>query len=252
METDNLTNQKCNGVTGIIVIGGDGTINRAVNQLNCFDLPIGIVPGGSGNDFIKSINIGKGLNEQIKTAVHGEVMAIDMGDCNGRLFVNGFGLGFDGQIAYEFDQNRTILKGHAAYYYHVLRILAGYKPRQLKFEIDGKGYEEKILLIAVSKGTTFGGGFKLTPHARLNDGKFAICLIKDLKPIKRFLNLGLLKDGTHSKLPEVELLKGTQIKIHRQENMIAHVDGEIVGRPPYELKIIDRKLRLRVGNTAFN
>jgi len=251
-ETANLSNQDYANLSGIIVIGGDGTINHAINQLNNFDIPVGIVPGGSGNDYIKSIDIGDNLNDQIETAIHGEIRNVDLGKCNDRLFANGFGLGFDGQIAYEFELNRTILRGHAAYYYHVIRILAGYKPRPLQFEIDGKEYEENVLLLAISKGTTFGGGFKLTPHAVLDNGMFGICLIKDLKPLNRFLQLGSLKDGSHDKLPEVLFLEGRKIMIHKQDNMIAHVDGEIIGNPPFELQVLSKKLRLKARNGSFN
>ncbi|MEQ9425749.1 MAG: diacylglycerol kinase family lipid kinase [Cyclobacteriaceae bacterium] len=243
-----LSEINAQGFSDLVVIGGDGTLNHTINQLSLIDLPIGIIPAGSGNDFIKSVNIGNSLQEHIETALNGSIRHIDLGKVNNHYFINGLGLGFDGQIAHEFNNNRTFLRGHAAYYYHVLKVLGGYKPKILKFEIDGKPFEEMVFLFAIMNGTTFGGGFKLGPHARLDDGKFAICLIKNLKPLKRFLNLGLLKDGTHDRLEEVEFLEGSNIKIHHQPEMIAHIDGEVIGTPPFEVRVLRRELILKVGS----
>jgi len=242
---NNLENQSLETFTGLIIIGGDGTLNYVINHLSNFDLPIGIIPAGSGNDYVKSLSIGRTLEEQIETAINGQIKEVDIGQCNDHLFLNGFGLGFDGQIAKEFEENRTILRGHAAYYYHVIRILANYQPRPLKFSIDGQSFQEKILLLTIAKGTTFGGGFKLTPHANLDDGQFGIGIIRDLKPLKRFLNVHRLKDGSHDQFDEVDFVKGKQIKIEAQPDMTAHIDGELIGNPPFEIRVLPKKLKIR-------
>ena len=236
------------GYSDIILIGGDGTINLAINQLNSLELPIGIIPAGSGNDYVKSMNIGRSLPEQIHTSINGNLKQVDVGQCGDRLFVNGFGLGFDGQIAKSFEENRTILRGHAAYYYHVLKTLSGFKPLPLQFTVDGEAYEEEVLLLTIAKGTTFGGGFKLTPHSNLSDGEFAISLIRDLKPLRRFLNIHRLQRGSHLGLDEVEFLKGKVIVIQHQPKFIAHVDGELIGSPPFKIKILPKKLNIKVSS----
>lgn len=243
---DKLGNQSLEHFTEIIMVGGDGTLNYAINQLSTFNLPIGIIPAGSGNDYVKSLNIGNTLEEQIETAINGQIKEVDIGQCNDRLFLNGFGLGFDGQIAKSFEENRTFLKGHAAYYYHAIKTLAGFQPQFLKFSIDGKNYEHKMLLLTIGKGTTFGGGFKLTPHADLEGGQFAISIIHDLKPLKRFLNIHRLQQGSHHELPEVEFLKGREILIDPQPDLTAHIDGELIGSPPFEVRVLPGKLRIKV------
>jgi len=230
----------------LIIVGGDGTINHAINHLPSLDLPTGIIPAGSGNDYIKSLDIGRTLIEQIHTAVHGKLMEVDLGQCNDQLFINGLGLGFDGEIAKAFEENRTILRGHAAYYYHVVRILAGFQPQPLQFSIDGKEFNDKVLLLTIGKGTTFGGGFRLTPHANIEDGQFAINIIRDLKPLRRFLNIHRLQQGSHERLQEVEFLKGRHIIIEPQPKLMAHIDGELIGSPPFEVTILPRKLRIKV------
>ena len=107
----------------LIIIGGDGTINEAVNGLEC-DIPVSIIPAGTGDDFIKNVSLGKSLEEQFHTAINGTIKRMDLGQCNDRKFVNGVGIGFDGQIVEDMESKRVpLLKGHADYYYHVLRIL---------------------------------------------------------------------------------------------------------------------------------
>ena len=83
--------------TDLVVIGGDGTLNEAINGLK-YNIPVSIIPNGSGNDFVKNINIGHDLEDQIQVLRTGKVKHIDLGVCNGRKFINGVGIGFDGQI----------------------------------------------------------------------------------------------------------------------------------------------------------
>ena len=126
---DNLL-QQTQDHSDIVIVGGDGTIHQVVNALGAHQpATLSLIPAGTGNDFAKVLDLGKGIDEQINSSLHGKVRELDLGVCNERLFVNGVGIGFDGQIVYEMLHKKTWLKGHAAYYYHVLRILVGYKER---------------------------------------------------------------------------------------------------------------------------
>ncbi|MDB4012854.1 diacylglycerol kinase family protein, partial [Cyclobacteriaceae bacterium] len=106
--------------TDLMIIGGDGTINEAINGLK-LDLPVSFIPSGSGNDFVKNIRIGSTLETQLDTALHGPITRIDIGLCNDRKFINGVGIGFDGQIAADMIHRKVpFLSGQLKYYYHVL------------------------------------------------------------------------------------------------------------------------------------
>ena len=113
--------------TDLIIIGGDGTINEAINGLK-YDLPVSFIPTGSGNDFVKNIRIGCKFESQLNTALNGPINRIDIGLCNDRKFINGVGIGFDGQIAADMIHRKVpFLSGQLKYYYHVLHILGSYK-----------------------------------------------------------------------------------------------------------------------------
>ncbi|MEM6829324.1 MAG: diacylglycerol kinase family protein [Bacteroidota bacterium] len=231
--------------TDLIIIGGDGTVNEVVNGLK-HDIPIAIIPSGTGNDFIKNIEIGKTVKEQFKTAIEGKIRHVDLGICNDRKFVNGVGIGFDGQIVEDmFSKRVPLLKGHAAYYYHVLRILAGYRERAFDYQIDGSKIQKELILLTVANGTTFGGGFQLTPDARIDDGLLAVCEIGRFSPIKRFMNIHKLSNGTHDTLSSVRFHQARKVKIEKNLLLYAHIDGERMGRPPFDIQILPGALKIR-------
>ncbi|MEQ9466779.1 MAG: diacylglycerol kinase family lipid kinase [Ekhidna sp.] len=234
--------------TDLIIIGGDGTINEAINGLK-YNIPISILPAGTGDDFIKNVNIGKSLNDRIETAINGRIHPIDLGQCNDRKFVNGVGIGFDGQIVEDMASKRVpLLKGHAAYYYHVLRILGGYKERPFQYSIDGEKREKDLILLTVGNGTTFGGGFKLMPEAKIDDGLLEVCEIGKISGIRRFMNIHKLSGGTHDTLKEVGFHKAKSIRIESNNRLFAHIDGERMGQPPFEIRVLLGALKLRVSS----
>ncbi len=236
-----------NSYTHLTVIGGDGTINQAVNALN-LDIPIGIIPAGTGNDFVKNVDLGSNRLAQFETAIHGDIKPIDLGICNGQKFVNGVGIGFDGQIVEDMASKRVpLLKGFAAYYYHVLRILASYQDRPFDYSIDGQSFQKNLILLTVGNGTTFGGGFKLTPYAKIDDGKLDVCEIGEFSAFKRFANIHRLSNGSHDKLEAVSLYQSETVKIDANQRLFAHIDGERMGQPPFEIKIIPKAMNLRIA-----
>ncbi len=231
----------------LIVIGGDGTIHQAINGMSSSELVLSVIPAGTGNDYIKNIAIGKSFPQQVETALKGRIIEVDVGICNDRKFVNGVGVGFDGQIVYEMLHRKTWLKGHAAYYYHVLRILASYRERDFEVAVDGLPMNNRLILMTIGNGTTFGGGFKLTPNARIDDGFLDICTVGGLSAWKRFLNIGKLSNGTHLALPEINELRARAITIGENALLEAHIDGEYLGKPPFEINILPKALKVRIN-----
>ncbi|WP_424962536.1 diacylglycerol/lipid kinase family protein [Ekhidna sp.] len=234
--------------TDLIIIGGDGTINESVNGLK-YDIPIAILPAGTGDDFIKNVTIGQTLDEQIDTALKGEIHRIDLGQCNDRKFVNGVGIGFDGQIVEDMASKRVpLLTGHAAYYYHVLRILGGYRERTFEYQIDGKPLQKDLILLTIGNGTTFGGGFNLMPEARIDDGLLEICEIGKVSGLRRFLNINKLSGGSHGSLKEINFYKAKSVKVEANDMLYAHIDGERIGQPPFEIKVLPEAMQIRMTN----
>lgn len=230
----------------LIIIGGDGTINEAVNGLNK-RVPVGIIPAGTGNDFVKNIAIGSSQEEIFMTSIRGASKEIDLGICNDRIFLNGVGVGFDGQIVANMINKRLpLLTGQAAYYYHVLQILSTYQSKDFELLVDGNQSTKKLLLLTIANGTTFGGGFKLTPNADLSDGFLDVCEIGEINALRRFLNIHRLQAGTHGILNEVSHYQAKQVVLEKNPLLQGHIDGELLGQPPFTISVLPGALTIRV------
>ncbi|MDH5397781.1 MAG: diacylglycerol kinase family lipid kinase [Cyclobacteriaceae bacterium] len=229
--------------THVIMAGGDGTINEGLNGLPDFDRPFGVIPCGSGNDFAKYIDIGHHLEDHLETVISNQILEVDVGLCNDRRFVNGVGLGFDGQIVYNMENSNTWIHGHAAYYYHVIRILGSYKERRLRLVIDGKQYVEDILILIMGNGSTFGGGFKLAPQADITDGLLSICIVRKVAPLMRFFYINRMKSGTHATVPGVEFMKAREVYIE-EADIMGQIDGELTDPLPLHLRMAKEKLKV--------
>jgi diacylglycerol kinase (ATP) len=198
--------------------------------------------------FVKNIRIGSTLETQLDTALHGPITRIDIGLCNDRKFINGVGIGFDGQIAADMIHRKVpFLSGQLKYYYHVLHILGSYKYRDFDLTIDQVSQRQNLILLTIANGTTFGGGFKLTPHAKLNDGKLSICAIGKLSPLQRYLKVLTLQKGSHHRLKEVSLFDAKEISLGENQKLEAHIDGEYFNQPPFTISILPSALQIRAS-----
>ena len=229
----------------LVILGGDGTINEAINGL-VYDRPVGIIPCGSANDFVKNIHIGKETEEQIHTALNGKKIRIDIGLCNKRKFVNGVGIGFDGQIVHNLIHSKTRVKGPLKYYFNVLKILASYRAKSTGYKIGREDYTKDLILLTIGNGTTFGGSFKLMPNAKIDDGLLDICAIGKIPGLIRFFHIPKLKGGTHIHLKQVDIYQSKSVKIEEQPLLKAHIDGEYLGHPPFNIKMLPLALTIRV------
>jgi diacylglycerol kinase (ATP) len=234
--------------TDIVSVGGDGTLNEVVNGLKGASANIGIVPAGSGNDFIKNLDIPSGLDDRIASALFGRTKRIDTGICNGRVFVNGVGIGFDGHVVDVMRKGGfSVLPGRLRYIFTVLSLLLGYREVPLRTVIDRKIENRKLFLLTVGNGTTFGGGYKLCPGAKLDDGFFDVCTIDPLPVLRRFIKVPLTESGRHLGLPEVRITRCKTLELSSAFPLPAHIDGDFAGYGPYKIVLKSSSLLIRAS-----
>jgi YegS/Rv2252/BmrU family lipid kinase len=233
-------------INEIIILGGDGTLNYVVNETLKNPLPLGIVSNGTGNDSVKSLHGAMKLDEQVEIVLRGEVKRFDLGLCSGKAFVNGLGIGFDGEVVQRMGDRNNKRGNHLDYLMTVLRTVAGFKEKPISFDLDDTKFERKVLLMTVSNGTTFGGGFKINPLARADDGYLDVCVVNEISPWLRFWHLPKLRTGAHTRLKKVEFYKAKKVHLHSSDELVAHLDGEFVGHPPFEISILPAVLKVRV------
>lgn len=221
----------------VVAFGGDGTANEVMNGLAGTATPFGIIPEGTGNDFARSINVGRNLQRAVDLLIKYDYRLMDLGTIDDRVFLNGVGIGFDGFVNYR-NKNVKILKGSLSYLYAVLSSLTLWRSIPVNIEIDGKSIKKSyIYLIAIGNGSSVGGGLKLTPDASIHDSLFDICRIQDIPIWKILANFGKLKNGTLETIKEVTITRGQQIKVSSEMALPIHFDGEVYNPNVHEVKI---------------
>jgi len=232
----------------VVVIGGDGTINEVGSALAGSNMVLGVIPGGSGNDFYKMLGNDKHLITGLETAFLGKPRSVDVGLFNGRLFFNSVGIGFDAEVALRASQS-TGMSGMMVYLAAVFRAWRNLHPIDLEIELDRIKIATKATLVCVGNGRSSGGGFYLTPHAEFDDGLFDVCIIEAMPKIKIFKYLPKTLNGSHVRLPGVKVYRCKRIEISSYLEFPVHIDGEPLTEPVKagEFTMDTRKLKAAVA-----
>lgn len=233
-------------INEIWVIGGDGTLNYVVNECQSRAIPIAVISGGTGNDAVKSIHGITDFRAQLGIALSGTLKEFDLGVCNDRLFVNGVGIGFDGRVVQKMVEKGRRKGSYLSYLFTVVQLLAGFREQHIGCTIDNSPFEENIFLMTISNGTTFGGGFVLNPAARMDDGLLDVCVIRSISVPKRFVHMPKLRTGAHTALPETAFFRARELIVEPHQTLVAHMDGEFIGHPPFTIRLSEDRLLTRV------
>jgi diacylglycerol kinase (ATP) len=232
--------------TAIIAVGGDGTVHEVANGVFPFKHGIvGYIPAGTGNDFSRGIHIPnhprKALEHILLLVKNHCFSAYDIGQFAGPhvregLFVSNLGCGFDAQIARK--ANRSKLKslfnrlslGKFVYVLYLIKELIFYQPAKVVLQIDGEEHLfERTWLVTISNHPYYGGGMKIAPYAKSDDGLFQIIVVDNISRLKILLLFVTVFWGGHTKMKEVKVLTGKQIHLHTSSPLPLHADGENIG-----------------------
>jgi diacylglycerol kinase (ATP) len=240
----------------IIIVGGDGSVNEAVNGIlgSGQRVPLGIIPAGSGNDFAyNTLALPRDIVQTTEIAFAGQIRAIDAGQVNETFFANGFSVGLDANIAFATKELRKVplMSGARLYYTAALQeIFFGYQRCPwLRFTLDeqvDKMLEQRYVLIAVTIGPAYGAGFRINPHADPCDGLLDICTV-DYLPLLRLLKLFPgVKQGKHIYEPEVTVYRGQTLHLESREPVMIQIDGETSRINTLDASILPAALQVRM------
>ncbi len=211
----------------VIAAGGDGTINEVLNGLIGGGGVLGIIPIGSGNDFVKMLNLPRDYEKALRIIQQHNTMRIDVGKVDGRYFLNGLGIGFDAYVVIE-SQKVKWLRGFVMYLFAILKTLKHYHNMSVNLKLDGREEQREIFMITVGNGKSLGGGFFLTPRAKLDDGVFDICIFRALTTPEVLKNLPKALHGKHLFLPQVEYFQARELSVSSPDWLPMHIDGELM------------------------
>ena len=219
----------------VVAVGGDGTVHEvAAACVGREDLTLGVLPVGSGNDYVKALGVGTDLERALEVLTRGKVRVVDAGVVNGIPFNNGLGIGFDAEVAAGVAEAPAYLGGTGRYLWSVGRLLWGFRCHEAALRLDGgEVIEADTILVAVALGTTYGSMFRLAPEARLDDGLFDVVWSEEVSraEVLRLIPAALV--STLPRHPKVHLARAREVEIELAKEVPAHVDGEIL--PPTRL-----------------
>ncbi len=234
-----------NGFSDVWIVGGDGTLNYFVNHYPDIKLPLIIFNGGTGNDFHWLLYGTKSFEEQLQLALSADPRPIDLGRCNEKFFINGVGVGFEGEVARSLTGKKK-KAGKASFMAMILRKIFSYRSTSYRIIADDKPIAaKKYLMIDVSNGSRAGGGFYIAPQAKADDGLFDLVLINALPSLKRLRWLPVIEKGKHLGLSFIHYSKAKKIIIESDKLIQSHLDGEYYSADKLEIEILTGKLLFR-------
>ncbi len=238
------------GLKNIILVGGDGTYNEAIQSLvNKKDITIGTIPTGTGNDFIPVLGFSERFtDDDWRIFFEMNTISLDAGKCNEKYFINGMGVGFDAQVAWENHKIHDTKKSPFSflkynYTWHILKNLFFYKAKKMRFKTGDKWRDGHCFLTTIGNGRRLGAGYFLTPKAVANDGFFDICLIQEIPIPIRLKEMLAVKKGMHIYDKVVEYFQAKEICLEFEEEVPSHIDGEMIYFSRFDVKIIPSALK---------
>lgn len=235
---------KSKGFSGVLVAGGDGTVNETASGLIDSDIPFGIIPCGSGNGLARHIGLGADPDMGFKTVLQQNIIDIDFGTVNGRPFFCTFGIGFDATVSERFSHQGK--RGKATYIKSALNEFLKYRPEEYTIKLaDGSVINEKAFLIAVCNASQYGNNAYIAPKASITDGLLDVTVIHSGSPITTALIGVDLMTGTIDRNMLIDTFRAQSISIiHKGQNII-HIDGEpAIGEDEIHVQCCSKRLKV--------
>lgn len=253
----------------ILIFGGDGTVHRHLSQLVKLQLPVLVVPCGSGNDFARALNL-RSVRDSLTawnkfSSSGGNVRAIDLGvitpySIETRYPVPGTryffccvgGVGLDAEVARLANRLPSWLRGHGGYVLSLPPAVFKFAPLPITISVpDAERPDEFVtrsakptVLAAFANAPAYGGGMKIAPRAQLDDGKLEVCVVSDIDKFKLFCLFPTVYFGAHLSRPEVEYFQAERLRLETEESLDVYADGEYVCRTPVEVSVARAALRV--------
>jgi len=236
------------GYRYIIGVGGDGTMNEVARPLiNKSDVVIGIIPAGTGNDFVQITGFpGRFSEGDWDILFKKNITGMDAGSVNGMIFLNGMGLGFDAQVAAEnYTEPGKVKKGGKhKYLWHIIKTILFFREKRMKVTSGTSTSQTDCFINTISIGRRFAGGFYLTPKALANDSLLDVCSIKKLNLFQRFRIFLKVPKGEHITDKKVLYYQTTGLEIEFTEKVPYHVDGELNFSKDFKVSILPEALNI--------
>jgi YegS/Rv2252/BmrU family lipid kinase len=213
----------------VVAVGGDGTVHEVAAACAGTGRVMGVLPVGSGNDYVKALGVGTRLGHALEVVVAGKVRVVDTGEVNGVRFNNGLGIGFDAEVAAGVARAPAYLGGFGGYLWSIGRLLWGFRCHEARLKLGGgEEISAETILVAVALGTTYGARFRLAPGSSLQDGAFDVVWSEEVSTAEVLRLIPAVLRGTHLGHPKIHFARAAEVEVSLAKPTPAHVDGEML------------------------
>lgn len=224
-----------------VAMSGDGLVGQIGGELAEGEVPLGIVPGGRGNDLARVLGIPSDPAGAVDVLAEGYVRRIDVGEVNGRRFLGIASCGFDSD-ANRIANEARLVRGNLVYLYAALRALAAWCPARFTVTADGERHSFSGYSAAAANNSAYGGGMFVAPEAELDDGMLDVVLTGEAGKLHFLANLPKVFKGTHVDNDEVTVLRAAEVEIAADRPFAVYADGDHLADLPARLRVLPRAL----------
>ncbi|MES9541897.1 MULTISPECIES: YegS/Rv2252/BmrU family lipid kinase [unclassified Actinomadura] len=231
----------------VLGVGGDGLVGCVGGALAGTGALFGIVPAGRGNDFARQLGVPSDPERLAPLLLEGEPREVDAIDANGTAVLGSVYAGVDA-VANDNANRTRLLRGSAAYYVGALRAIATWRHADYLITVDGEEHRREGYTVVAANSGYYGFGKHIAPDARVDDGLLDVVLIRKAPRTLFFSVMRELEAGTHVRRPEVEVLRGREVRIELAggtgRTLPYGADGELPGVLPVTARVLPGALRV--------
>jgi YegS/Rv2252/BmrU family lipid kinase len=232
-----------------VVVSGDGLVGAIGGAMAGSDTPLGIVPGGRGNDLARVLGIPDDPVAAVAVLAAGESRRIDVGEANGERFLGIISVGFDSECN-RLANEVKIVRSKLVYVYSLFRTLLTWKPARFTIRSESQRIRTSGYSISVANNSTFGGGMRIAPEAVLDDGLLDVITVGEVGKLRFLANLRKVFNGTHIDEEQVHTSRASRVEITASRPFPVYADGEHLTELPVSIRVLPRALSVLVPPAA--
>ncbi|HEX2176320.1 MAG TPA: diacylglycerol kinase [Nocardioidaceae bacterium] len=234
---------------GLVVVGGDGMVHLAIQQMAGTTVPLGVVPAGTGNDVARYLGVPRRDPAAAAAVVSdGHIRKMDLARAGSTYYATVLASGFDGQVN-ERANAMSWPRGQMRYNVAVAAEMRTFEPVRFSLELDGARRDLEAMLVAVGNGPSYGGGLRMCEGAELDDGYLDVVVIKPVSKVELVKVFPRLFKGTHVTHPQYEHHRVTRVSL-AAPGISAYADGERLGLLPMTVEVAPRALTVFAAEPA--
>jgi YegS/Rv2252/BmrU family lipid kinase len=230
----------------VFSLGGDGLVGAVAGALADTGTPLGVLPGGRGNDFARVLKIPLDPVAACAVIAGNFVRELDLGAIDSRTFISIASCGFDSDANRIANETRLV-RGNLVYAYGALRALAGWRPAQFEISVDGRDARTmRGYTVAVANSGAYGGGMLLAPSASLEDGALDVVTVEHVPKLRFLRLLPSVFKGEHVHQRAVQVTRASEVTIAADRPFTMYADGDPIAELPATVRVLPRAVKVIV------